>query len=401
MSEPILNCPCCGTAIPLTQSLAAPLLAAERKAIAGREAALAAAQAGLEAELAARIQAARAGLAAEAQAAASAAAAGEVAALRAEAAAREAKLAEAQAAQAEALRRGREIDEARRELDLTIEKRVAEGLAAVQDAARAQAEEAMRLKVAEKEQHIAGMQRQIDELKRRAEQGSQQLQGEVLELDLEAALAARFPADAVEPVGKGVTGADLVQRVAAPGGARAGVILWETKRARIWQDGWLAKLRADGRSLGAEVCALVSEALPRGMDGFGLIDGVWVAPPRLALALATALRCGMLDVAAARAAQEGQGTKTELVYDYLRSPRFRHRVEAIAERFTDMADDLDRERKTMQRLWAKREMQISGVLEATCGLYGDLQGIMGRALPAIEALDAPALEAPEGLRAAE
>ncbi len=398
MSEPILVCPCCGTEIPLTQSLAAPLLAAERKAIAAREASLAAARASLDAEVAARVEAERPRLAGEAEAAAAA----EMSALRAELAAREAKLAEAQAAQAEAMRRTREIDEARRELDLTIERRVAEGLAAVQAAARVQAEEAMRLKVAEKEQQLAGMQRTIDELKRRAEQGSQQLQGEVLELDLEAALAARFPTDLVEPVAKGVHGADLVQRVTASGGLRAGVILWETKRARVWQDGWLAKLRADQRAQGAEIAALVSEALPKGIDGFGLVDGIWVAPPRLALALAAALRCGLLDLAAARVAQEGQGTKTELVYDYLRSPRFRHRVEAIAERFSDMAADLDREKKTTQRLWAKREMQISGVLDATYGLYGDLQGIMGKALPGIDGLDAPMLDAPdEGLRAAE
>ncbi|MBP7002441.1 DUF2130 domain-containing protein [Amaricoccus sp.] len=391
MSEPILTCPCCGTAIPLTQSLAAPLLAAERKEIASREAAVARAQAGLDGEVAARVEAERTRLAAEAAAGAAA----EVAAMRG-------KLAEAQAAQAEALRRGRALEEARRELDLTIEKRVTEGLAAAQGAARAQAEEAMRLKVAEKEQLIAGMQRTIDELKRRAEQGSQQLQGEVLELDLEAALAGRFPADAIEPVGKGVAGADVVQRVAAPGGGRAGVILWETKRARVWQDGWLAKLRADQRGLGAEVAVLISEALPKGHDGFGLVDGIWVAPPALALPLAAALRGALRDLAAVRAQQEGLGTKTELVYDYLRSPRFRHRVEAIAERFTDMAADLDREKRTMQKLWARREMQISGVLDATYGLYGDLQGIMGKALPAIEGLDTPLLDAPEeGLHAAE
>lgn len=391
MSEPILTCPCCGAAIPLTQSLAAPLLAAERKEIAVREAAVAQARAGLDGEIAARLEVERSRLAAEAAAGAAA----EVEAMGR-------KLAEAQIAQAEALRQVRELEEGRRELDLTVEKRVSEGLAAVRTSARAQAEEAMRLKVSEKEQQIAGMQRTIDELKRRAEQGSQQLQGEVLELDLEAALAARFPADAIEPVAKGVNGADLVQRVAGPGGGRAGVILWETKRARAWQDGWLAKLRTDQRGLAAEAAVLISEVLPKGMEGFGLVDGIWVAPPALALPLAGALRCALRDLAGERARQEGLGTRTELVYDYLRSPRFRHRVEAIAERFSDMAADLDREKKTMQRLWAKREMQISGVLDATYGLYGDLQGIMGKALPAIEGLDAPLLDAPEeGLHAAE
>jgi hypothetical protein len=395
MAEPTIECPSCGTAIPLTQSLAAPLLAAERRAIAAREAEVAKAKEGLAAEIAARLEAEKRRLAEEARAAAQAAAAAETGALKALLAEREGKLAEAQAAQAAALRQARALEDAQRELDLTVEKRVAEALAAAREAARLQAEEAMRLKVAEKEQVIAGMQRQIEELRRRSEQGSQQLQGEVLELDLERALAARFPADVVEPVGKGVAGADLIQRVAAPGGASAGTILWEAKRTKAWNDDWLVKLRADQRALGAEAAVILSEALPKGVDGFALIDGVWVAPPRLALPLATALRAGLVELAVARATREGQGTKMELVYDYLTGPRFRHRVEAIVERFRDMSEDLDREKKAMTRLWAKREMQIAGVVAATVGMVGDLQGIAGKAVGEIEGLDLPLLDGPE------
>ncbi len=395
MAEPTIACPSCGTAIPLTQSLAAPLLAAERRAIAAREAEVAKAKEGLAAEIAARLEAEKRRLAEEARAAAQAAAEAETGALKALLAEREGKLAEAQAAQAAALRQARALEDAQRELDLTVEKRVAEALAAAREAARLQAEEAMRLKVAEKEQVIAGMQRQIEELRRRSEQGSQQLQGEVLEHDLERALAARFPADVVEPVGKGVAGADLIQRVAAPGGASAGTILWEAKRTKAWNDDWLVKLRADQRALGAEAAVILSEALPKGVDGFALIDGVWVAPPRLALPLATALRAGLVELAVARATREGQGTKMELVYDYLTGPRFRHRVEAIVERFRDMSEDLDREKKAMTRLWAKREMQIAGVIAATVGMVGDLQGIAGKAVGEIEGLDLPLLDGPD------
>jgi hypothetical protein len=381
--------------IPLTEQLAAPLLATERRAIAAREAEVALAREGLAAEITARLEAERARLAGEEAHKARAAAAAEVAELRALLAARDGKLAEAQAAQAEALRQTRALQDARRELDLTVEQRVSEALGAARDAAKAQADEAMKLKVSEKEATIAAMQRTIEELKRRSEQGSQQLQGEVLELDLEATLAARFPGDVIEPVGKGVTGADVIQRVAAPGGGPAGVILWEIKRTKGWNDEWLAKLRADQRSLGAEVAVLASEALPKGVEGFSLIDGVWVAPPRLALPLAGALRGGLIELAAVKAARAGQGTKMELVYDYLTGPRFRHRVEAIVEKVSDMAADLDREKKAMQRLWAKREMQIAGVVEATVGMYGDLQGIAGQALGEIEGLEVPLLDGPE------
>ena len=425
MAEPTITCPACGTAIPLTQSLAAPLLAQERKAIAAREAALeatlaervaaeqarlaeaaeaaareaaAARLAELEAALASREATLAEALAAQAEALRKAqeGAAARLAELEAALASREAKLAEAQAAQAEALRKTREIEEARRELDLTVEKRVAEALGQVRETARAEAEEALRLKVAERDQVIAGMQRTIEELKRRSEQGSQQLQGEVLELDLEAALAARFPSDAIEPIGKGVAGADLIQRVRGPGGVQAGVILWEIKRTKAWNAEWLVKLRADQRALGAEVALILSEALPKGVEGFDLVDGVWVAPPRLAMPLATVLRATLTDLAKERAARAGQGTKMELVYDYLTGPRFRHRVGAIVEKFQAMEEDLRTERARTLKAWARREAQIQGVVEATMGMYGDLQGIAGKALGEIEGLEPPLLDGPEG-----
>jgi hypothetical protein len=239
------------------------------------------------------------------------------------------------------------------------------------------------------------MHRQIEALKQRAEQGSQQLQGEVLELALESAIRDRFPADIIEPVGKGESGADVVQRVTGPGGQTCGAILWESKRTKHWSDGWLPKLRADQRAMGAEIALIVSQALPKSVESFAPIDGVWVSDPQHALPLAVALRQSLIEIAKAKAAAEGQGGKMELVYGYLTGPRFRHRIEGIVEKFTDMSADLDRERRTITRAWAKREMQIQGVIEATVGMYGDLQGIAGHALEEIEGLTPPMLDAPE------
>ena len=305
---------------------------------------------------------------------------------------RDEKLAEAQEAQAGVLRKQRELDDARRELDLTVEKRVQASIAEVRSKAKKEVEDELKLKVSEKEEQIASMQRKIEDLKHKAEQGSQQLQGEVMELELETTLRSKFPFDSVEPVAKGEFGGDVIQRVVAPSGAACGSILWESKRTKNWSDAWLAKLRGDQRAANSELSVLVSRALPKGVESFGHIDTVWVTAPQYALSLVVALRQGMIEVAMSKQSQEGQQTKMELIYDYLTGPRFRHRVEAIVEKFSDMQADLDREKKAMTRLWAKRETQIQSVIESTVGMYGDLQGIAGRALKEIEGLEVPLLE---------
>jgi hypothetical protein len=307
---------------------------------------------------------------------------------------RDIKLAEAQKIQVDLLRKQRELDDAKRELDLTVEKKVQESLTAVRNKAKQEAEEGLKLKVLEKEEQIASMQRQIEELKRKAEQGSQQLQGEALELELESLLRAKFPRDIIEPIAKGEFGGDVLQGIIGPLGQHCGSILWESKRTKNWSDSWLPKLRDDLRTAKADIALIVSNALPKGVETFDLIEGVWVTDTRCAIPVAIALRQSLIELFAARQANEGQQTKMELVYQYLTGPRFRHRVEAIVEKFSDMQADLDKERNTMTRLWAKRDAQIKGVIESTVGMYGDLQGIAGRAFQEIASLDAIALEAP-------
>jgi len=420
MNEPTITCPNCQTEIRLTESLAAPLLAATKRdfqaqlarkdaviaereqGLQARELELAESRRSLEAQIAEQVEAKllseRAQLTTEitrrTQLAAAAdldAKARELVELQAVLKSRDEKLAAAQAAQAELLRKQRELDDARRELDLTIEKRVQDGLTEVRAQAKREAEEGLRLRVAEKDQTIASMQQKIEELKQKAEQGSQQMQGEVQELELEALLRAKFPFDSVEPVPKGEFGGDALQRVVSPGGQACGTILWESKRTRNWSDGWLAKLREDQRAAKAELAVIVSQVLPKGVETFDVVDGVWVASPRAALPVATILRHSLLQVSLARQASEGQHTKTEMVYQYLTGPRFRHRVEAIVEAFTSMQEDLDKERKAIMKQWAKRDAQIERVMNATVGMYGDLQGIAGKSLLEIEGLELAAI----------
>ena len=145
-----------------------------------------------------------------------------------------------------------------------------------------------------------------------------------------------------------------------------------------------------------ELAVIVSRALPKGIDTFGYVDGIWVTNVACVVPLAIALRQSLIEITGARQVQAGQATKMELVYQYLTGPKFRHRVEAIVEKFSDMQADLDRERRAMTRLWAKREAQIQGVIESTVGMYGDLQGIAGKAFGEIEGLAIPLLAADSG-----
>ncbi len=253
----------------------------------------------------------------------------------------------------------------------------------------------MKLKVMEKEQTIISMQKTIEDLKRRSEQGSQQLQGEVQELELEALLRLKFPQDTIEPVPKGEHGGDTLQHVVGPMGQICGTILWETKRTKNWTDGWLSKLRDDQRAAKAEISVLVSPALPKDVESFDSVDGVWVTHPRIAIPVAIVLRQSLLELAMARQASEGQQTKMELLYSYLTGSRFRQRVQAIVESFSSMKEDLDKEKRAITKQWSKRDEQIERVMQATVGMYGDMQGIAGKTLQEIEGLEMKALEGPE------
>lgn len=419
MAEPTIICPNCNTEIKLTESLAAPLIAESKRAfheqlraketeISQREGLVAKQVQDLtrekdqfEAQLAQKVAEARQSIVIEEAAKAKAAAEQDVvkqkqalSSLQEQVRDKDNKLLEARRAQAEALRKARELEEKERELDITIEKRVKSELETARTKGKREAEEELTLKIKDKDQTITSMQRQIEDLKRRAEQGSQQHQGEVLELEIEGLLRSNFPLDSIDPVGKGEFGGDVLQRVMGAGGSEAGSILWETKRTRNWSDGWLLKLKADQRAAKADAAIIVSTALPQGIESFGLVDGVWVASTKCAIPVAVALRELLVSVSAARVAGEGQQTKMEMIYQYLTGPRFRHRVEAIVEQLGLMQADLDRERKAMQRLWAKREQQLRVMAGATAGMYGDLQGIAGHSIQEIDALDIELLAGP-------
>ncbi|WP_293449215.1 DUF2130 domain-containing protein [Planktotalea sp.] len=376
MSELKIQCPKCSNEIELTEQLAGPMLADM--------------QASFNNELLKReTQAAQALRAAQTQAkeAAKAEAAIEQTALLERVKVQDEKLRDAQAAQSAALKREQLLNDKEAEIDLNLQKMLAQERPALAEKLAREADEKAGLKLAEQAQVMDGMKRQIEALKQKSEQGSMQTQGEAAEIVLEETLAAAFPIDGFVPVAKGVSGADVRQDVTGPNGT-VGSILWESKRTKNWTAGWLAKLRDDQRASGCEVAVITSHALPDGVDSFGMVDGIWVCAPRFAVPLASSLRQALIDVASAKGRAMGQETKMEMIYDYLTGTQFKQRVDAIVERFEDMQDNLRKERVFMEKQWAVRAKQIDLVIASTVGMHGDLQGIAGRSMPEIESVEA-------------
>ncbi|MBI3872436.1 MAG: DUF2130 domain-containing protein [candidate division Zixibacteria bacterium] len=240
---------------------------------------------------------------------------------------------------------------------------------------------------AEKDRKIKDMEVQLDEMRNKLKQGSQQLQGDILEVRLQDVLSANFPLDRFESVPTGTRGADIVQTVNDQSGKKCGSIVWEVKNTKNWNDGWVPKLKQDLSEIKGDIGVIASFALPRDTQTIAYREGVWVIDPIAAVAMATVLRSSLIQIAMAKLASQGTLKKSEAAYDYLTSPAFKRRVEAIVDAFTSMKEDLDAEKRSIQRQWAKREKQIELTITGTVGLYGDLQGIIGGSLPSIPKLE--------------
>jgi len=304
------------------------------------------------------------------------------------------KLAEVQQVELELRKARRKLEDEKRTFELDMARKLDGARKKIEEEASRRLMEQQRFKDAEKEKLIKDMRKQIGILKRKAEIGSQQMQGEVMEIGLEELLRSSFSSDEIIAVPKGIKGADIIQKVHDETGRYCGSIVWETKRTKAWSGGWIQKLKDDQRELRAEVAAIVTEVLPKDVNGFGCVSGVWVLGYSLVGGVASALRHGLLDVAQTILARRGKEEKTELLYSYLSGPQFRQRVEAIVETFSAMKEELDKEKRAINKIWAKREKQIERVIGNTVGMYGDLEGIIS--LPQIESLELKALTAGTG-----
>ncbi|MGE3109700.1 MAG: DUF2130 domain-containing protein [Phycisphaerales bacterium] len=305
----------------------------------------------------------------------------------------EGKLKDSKQVELKLRKRERELEEKSDSLELDVARRVKEETDRVRAAAKKQADEEHLLKHKETQEQNAALLAKVQDLTRKLEQGSQQAQGEALELVLEDVLGSAFPLDEIEEIAKGVNGGDWLQHVTEPNGLECGRILWETKNAKKWSSAWLPKLRGDQRGAKAEIAVLVTEAMPPDTQHLAEIDGVWVCTRACAATLGAALRAGLVELAKARQAAEGKHDKIERVYDYLSGTEFRQRIAGTVEPLVQMQAGLNSERRAMARIWAAREKQIEAAILGLQGMYGDLQGIVGSTtLPTLDQMDLPQLE---------
>jgi hypothetical protein len=313
----------------------------------------------------------------------------QIEALKEQLATSQAKIAALDRREAELLARERSMEIRVAEAAATRAAQMVAGERQSYEKLRVQEQERASFKEAELQKTIADMRAQLVEAQRKADQGSQQLQGEVLELAIEEALRRSFPMDVIEEVRKGQRGGDVLQRVVSRTGEAVGMILWEAKRAKDWSPQWIPKLKEDMRACGAAVGILVTMpgALPKDWPGgayFALYEDVWVTQASTAAGIAEALRTGLIDLHRQRAVSAGKGEKMEALYDYLTSPQFAQKLKAVYETFKKMRDELESEKNVTTQRWARREKQLQAGVNQLLGIGGEIQGLAQQELPMLE-----------------
>ena len=247
-------------------------------------------------------------------------------------------------------------------------------------------------KIAEKDKQLMSVMKELEDAKRKLQQGSQQTQGEAFELEFENMLRLQYGNDVITPVGKGIKGGDIIQEVWDKRGNLAGKILWELKNTKTWSEGWVDKLKTDQRSINAEEAVLISEILPTDMKVAGFRNGIWVTRQEFVLSLADTLRAKLIQLYYVRQSVEGKDEKMNILFSYLSGTEFKHRIEAIIESFTGMQTEIEKEKRYFSNKWARDEKNIRQVIDNTFGMHGDLKGIIGGVLPQIKGLDNLELE---------
>ena len=307
---------------------------------------------------------------------------------------KEEKLRTAQKKELEFLRREKELETKEAELEMELQKKLLQEKNSMLDKLRKEEEQRFSLreeehlfKLKDLQMQLEDQKKLIEEMKRKAEQGSMQRQGEVQELLLEEILKDHFPFDIIGEVGKGVEGADCIQTVRNHLGHDCGKIIFESKRTKTFQQGWVEKLKTDMRNKGADVAIIVTQVYPKEFKCFGEMDGVWICSFSEVIALTTAMRHTIIRIAETKRGEENKGEKMQMLYEYLTGNEFRQQMETIVEGFMSMKISIDKERIQMEKLWKEREKQLQKVLLSTSGLYGSIKGIAGASVGNIPLLE--------------
>ncbi|MBN8693261.1 MAG: DUF2130 domain-containing protein [Bacteroidetes bacterium] len=299
----------------------------------------------------------------------------------------EEKLKEARQKELEFLKKEQELKNKEAELDIQLQKKLNEERTNLLALIQKQEQERNSLKFKEFEKQIEDQKKLIDEMKRKAEQGSMQRQGEVQELALEEMLKSSFPFDRIEEVGKGIKGADCMQFVRDHTGRECGKIIYESKRTKAFTNEWIEKLKNDMRAQNADIAVIVTETMPKDMDNFGMKDGVWICNYNEIKSLAFVLRDGLIKINNALVSQDNKGDKMQMLYDFLTGNEFKQQIEAIVEGFSALKEGIGKERIQMEKLWKEREKQLEKVLLNTSHFYGSVKGIAGNAIGDIKTLE--------------
>lgn len=278
----------------------------------------------------------------------------------------------------------RKLKDQEQDLALKFEQKLTEKLQQEADAIQKRESERVELKLKERDDLIGSLTKQVEEMRRKAEQGSMQIQGEVQELAIEEILRNLFPVDLIEEVGKGIKGADSVHIVRNKLGIDCGKILYESKRTKTFVQEWISKLKADALIVKADVLVIITEALPEGIEKIGQKDGVWICTFNDFKGLVIVLRESLIKISEAYSSQTNKGEKMQMLYDYLTSNEFMLQVSAIVEGFSDLQDSYIREKRAMERIWKEREKQLQKVLLNTNHFIGSIKGIAGTSIPQLK-----------------
>lgn len=303
------------------------------------------------------------------------------------------QLSEANKKELELRKQQQKLEEEKEAFELTVQRKLDEGRKKIAEQASKKAAEEQQLKMREKEDLIKAMQSQIEQLKRKAEIGSQEAQGEALEQELQELLERTFPIDKFKEIKKGAKGADILQTVHNSTGKDCGTILWESKNTKDFQKGWIEKLKKDQQDKNTDIAVIMSITLPNEINNFGLYEGIWITDYKSSVGLATALRQVLIEVSRQKVITAGREGIKDFVYNYITGKEFMLHIQAVVNAYKQMLEDLEGEKRSMNRIWKKREKQIDTVLSNVTGIVGSIQGLVGgeKALPQVEPLTLEAI----------
>lgn len=410
MPDQTIRCPHCNHSIPLTEALThqltehikadfekqqaeqEKLLAEEKKALLKEKEALAEKEKNQQQQVQTLLDAEKKKMWAVAQQKAKESQSKELKDLQEQLQEQQKKALEAEKIELELRKKTREIEEKARQQELELARKLDEERGKIASEAKKQEAEEQGRKLSEKDKQIEIMNKTIEDLRRQAQQGSMQIQGDSAEDALKEMLTTAFPLDTIADVPTGITGADLIQKVNGRVGATTATILWESKNTKSFSDMWLGKLKRDQEAIKAELAILVTRELPKTVTNFGTINGIWVTTTEFAIPLVTTLRLHLTEIDKIKRSLEGRDEKITLLYNYLTGAEFKNRIENIVLSFVEMQQDLESEKNAFRRMWSKRQKQLERLMVSTSGMYGELQGIIGGALPVIPHLE---LEQPE------